>query len=65
MRNETAHETSIDFATLLNSDRYRETQEYYKWGNLFPYVYGKSVVEIVEDQAAAERFAEDVEWGPA
>lgn len=32
-------------------------------GNLFPYVYGKSVVEIVE-AAVRNQNAEDVEWGP-
>ena len=64
-RNESAHPTSTEFALLLNSVWYNKTGEYYKWANLFPYVYGKSVEEIVEDQAAmANQNLEDVEWGP-
>lgn len=49
MRNEAAHETPAEFAILLNTQYEEESTEYRKWGNLFPYVYDKSVKEIAEN----------------
>ena len=62
----TAHETYIDFAELLHSEPYREKGDYWKWANLFPYVYGKRVDDIVNDLEAADKdeLAGEEEWGP-
>lgn len=66
-RNRTAHETHIEFAQLLHSDEYREKKDYWKWANLFPSVYGKTVEQFVmeEDDAAQNKIAEEGAWEPA
>lgn len=58
-RNEAAHETPTEFAILLHTQYEAESTEYRKWGNLFPYVYGKTVKEIAENEAAKAEDADD------
>lgn len=40
------HESEVEFARMLLSTDLYETEEYYKWGGLFPYTYGGSVEEV-------------------
>ena len=65
-RNRTAHETHIEFAQLLHSDQYREKKDYWKWANLFPYIYNQTVEDFVmEDDAAQNKIEEEEAWEPA
>ena len=63
-RNETAHESHIEFAELLQTNQYRGKGDYLRWAKLFKPVYGKTIQQIMDDQKAKEqdKHVEEKEW---
>ncbi|MCJ1264021.1 hypothetical protein MMC22_003892 [Lobaria immixta] len=47
--NAAAHKSEYEMAELLMSPSYHQTDEYYLWGELMEYVYGKTVERMVEE----------------
>jgi len=50
-RNTIAHSTERQFARVLRSRQYKDSDEYKEWASLFPFVYGKTVEELASEEA--------------
>ena len=64
-RNETAHESHIEFVELLETEQYHKKGDYRTWANLFYPVYGKTIQEIMDDQNTKEQdnhVVDEEEW---
>ena len=53
-RNLAAHESRADFARLLLTPTYHNSQEFYCWASLFPWVYGKTIEQVAKEDLEEE-----------
>lgn len=58
-RNDAAHETQHQFASLLLSDRYKNKREYYLYGELFEWVYGTTLEKAAKVEQNLTSFRPD------
>ena len=60
-----SHDTELELAELLCSDRFKDSQDYHSWGRMSPYCFdGRTVEQVAEGtQQDSTAFVQSIHEG--